>query len=162
MNLYEINNQLAAIENELEFYAIENGGEISEELLEKEAEIIASLDDKEEAVALFIKNKQAFLNALKDEKKAIDARIKSCNSLIERNKKYLSDFLLGETLETSKVKVSFRKSVSVNVTDEALIGDGFKTFVETVKIDKMAIKKALKTGVVLGAELIENQNISIK
>jgi alanine dehydrogenase len=66
-------------------------------------------------------------------------------------------------LETPTLKISFRKSESVEIDNEAEIPAQFLKEKTTYTIDKTAIKEAIKKGeVVIGARLQINQNIQIK
>ena len=81
-------------------------------------------------------------------------------------KKYLSSCLAAvgkEKVETAKARISFRKSVQVQIDDEAAIPADYVTTTVTKKPDKTAIKKAIQAGAnVTGASLVENRNIQIK
>lgn len=163
MNIYELNRAIEDVEYKIEQYAIEHDGEISEELENEEKVLFEGLEDKHEAYAIVIKNKIAFEKALKDEKKNIDARIKTNSSSIERLKKTLSESLNGEKYETTKVKIGWRKSTAVNILDEEQIEAKYLKTKTTISVDKTSIKKDLSSGVeVAGAELLTNQNIQIK
>jgi hypothetical protein len=66
-------------------------------------------------------------------------------------------------LETPTLKISFRKSESVEIDNEAEIPAQFLKEKIAYTIDKTAIKEAIKKGeVVAGARLQVNQNIQIK
>ena len=68
-----------------------------------------------------------------------------------------------DKVETAKVRVSFRKSVSVNIEDEGALPADFIVETVSTKPDKTAIKKAIQAGQeIAGATLIENRNIQIK
>ena len=68
-----------------------------------------------------------------------------------------------EKFNSVKAIVSFRKSVAVQIDDEAALPADFKVETVTVKPDKTAIKKAILDGTeVSGASLVENRNIQIK
>lgn len=163
MNIYELNRAIEDVEYKIEQYAIEHDGEISEELENEEKVLFEGLEDKHEAYAIVIKNKIAFEKALKDEKKNIDARIKTNSSSIERLKKTLGESLNGEKYETTKVKIGWRKSTAVNILDEEQIEAKYLKTETTISVDKASIKKDLSSGVeVAGAELLTNQNIQIK
>lgn len=163
MNIYELNRAIEDVEYKIEQYAIEHDGEISEELENEEKVLFEGLEDKHEAYAIVIKNKIAFEKALKDEKKNIDARIKTNSSSIERLKKTLSESLNGKKYETTKVKIGWRKSTAVNILDEEQIEAKYLKTETTISVDKASIKKDLSSGVeVAGAELLTNQNIQIK
>lgn len=102
-------------------------------------------------------------DALKQEEQVLAERRKQKEANAERTKNWLSEIINGEKFETPRNKVSWRKSESVNLIDDSLISDSFKEEVITVKIDKTAIKSAIKQGVeVAGAELVSKNNIQIK
>lgn len=163
MNLYEINNQFEEMQNKISQYALENFGEVSDELLAEEKEIFESLDNKVENVGLWIKNKTAFVKALKDEKKSLDHRIKMLSNNIDRNKEYITNFLDGEKFESTRIKISYRKSKSIEIIDQEKLSEDFIKTVTTTSPDKIAIKKAISAGnEVDGAVLVENSNIQIK
>ena len=68
-----------------------------------------------------------------------------------------------EKLETPTLKISFRKSESVEIDNEGDIPAQFLKEKITYTIDKVAIKEAIKKGeVVIGARLQQNKNIQIK
>lgn len=118
---------------------------------------------KIENVALWVKNLKADLSAYKAEKDAFAERERQAKAKIESLSKWLTNALDGQKFSTSKVAVSFRKSEAVEILDESKIPKKFiRKKIETAP-DKTAIKEAIKNGLkVRGAELVENQNISIK
>lgn len=64
-------------------------------------------------------------------------------------------------VEVGTYKLSFRKSTSVNITDERAIPGEFIEIKTSIK--KAEVKAALAGGIeVPGAELIENQNLQIR
>ena len=64
-------------------------------------------------------------------------------------------------LKGKTIKLSFRKSESVEIDDIDALDDRFKRI--KIEPDKTAIKTALKIGEkVEGARLVENQNLQIK
>jgi len=94
--------------------------------------------------------------------------------LMKKNKEKSKDYLkniLSKTmkhfgileLKTSTLKVNFRKSESVEVTNEDLIAIRFKVEKITNTISKNLIKEAIKAGeIVIGAELVTKENLQIK
>ena len=152
-SLYEINQDIM---NCIDFTT----GEILDD--EKLQELQMEKSEKIENIALWIKNLESETKAIKDEINVLRER----NELKERKIEKLKQYLTGNVekkFETSKVIISYRKSVSVNITDESKLEEKYiKTKIET-SVDKMAIKEAIKNGItVSGAELIEKQNIQIK
>ena len=68
-----------------------------------------------------------------------------------------------EKLETSLNNLSYRKSESVSILDEALIPEEYRKEKVTKTIDKVSIKDAIKSGKdVAGASIEEKQNLQIK
>ena len=120
-------------------------------------------EQKCENIALLIKNKEAEKTAVAEQEKVFTNRKKSLGNEIDRLKNYLGYALQGEKFSTPKVAVSFRKSESVLVKDEYLVPDKYCEFTMVRKPNKTNIKDALKKGEeIMGVELVEKQNISVK
>lgn len=162
MTLYDIDSAI----RDFEFTVAEDTGEVTNfdalDALQMEREA------KIENIALYIKNLTALSADIKAEKNNLDERMKAAERKADSLKRYLASSLNGEKFETARCKVSYRKSAQVVVSD---------TFTEwakqnapelvtetlTIKPDKAAIKNAIKSGKqVVGAEIVENTNISIK
>ena len=157
MTLYEIDKALAEFELEID----EESGEIlnANEL----DELKMAREDKIEGISLWVKNLEAEKEAVKNEKNNFAEREKRLGKKIDSLKGYLTYALDGQKFSTPKVAVSFRKSESVHITDEYLIPDEYKLFTVVKKPDKGVIKKALKDGKeIMGVELVEKQNVSVK
>jgi hypothetical protein len=153
MNLYEID---AAI---LECVDVETG-EIFD--VDKFEELSLTRDAKVENVCLWIKNLKAEAEALKVEKDAFAQRQKAAENKMESLKRYISGYLEGAKFETARVKVSFRKSESLEISEDANIPEEFLKYKEP-EVDKVGLKKALKDGMQFdGVSLVQNQNIQIK
>lgn len=153
MNLYEID---AAI---LECVDVETG-EIFD--VDKFEELSLTRDAKVENVCLWIKNLKAEAEALKAEKDAFAQRQKAAENKMESLKRYISGYLEGAKFETARVKVSFRKSESLEISEDANIPEEFLKYKEP-EVDKVGLKKALKDGMQFdGVSLVQNQNIQIK
>ena len=68
-----------------------------------------------------------------------------------------------EKIECPTLKISFRKSESIEITNQETLSSEYITEKTTYTADKVAIKKAIKDGVVFtGAELVLKSNIQIK
>lgn len=110
-----------------------------------------------------MKNLEADVEARKNEIK----RLMELNKADEKKKEHLKDTLSAsmsltghERVDTPLFKVSFRKSQAVEV-DEAVLPEAYK--VATWKADKKRLKEDLKNGLeILGAELVERKNLSIR
>lgn len=163
MNLYEIN---AAIEN-FEFEFDEETGEVLN--LNELDDLKLAKDEKVENIACYIKNLKADEKALDNEIKALQDRKRAKSTKVDNLSKYLEMSLGGQKFESSKCKVSYRKSTQVVVDDGFIdyariagLENLYKEKIE-YKADKTAIKKYLKDGNELEyCHLEENQNIQIK
>jgi ribosomal silencing factor RsfS len=68
-----------------------------------------------------------------------------------------------EKIETPLIKLSFRNSESVEITNESQLDDCFIVTKTVSTPDKKAIKDAIKSGVfVEGATISYNKNLQIK
>lgn len=152
--LYEINQGI------LECLDAETG-EILD--FEKLSELQLAKQDKIEGVALYIKNLQALITALDAEEKAFAERKKQAKAKVDGLKMWLVKATEGEKFITAKCAISFRKSESVEIEDEALIPKKYLAKTITYKPDKNAIKELLKAGhKIKGCTLAEKLNAQIK
>jgi len=153
MNLYAIDSAI------LDCVDAETG-EIFD--MDKFEELSLTRDAKVENICLWIKNLKAEAEALKAEKDAFAARQKAAENKMESLKRYISGYLEGTSFESAKVKVSFRKSESLEILEGAVIPDEYLKFKEP-EVNKTDLKKAIKEGLQLpGVSIVENQNIQIK
>ena len=165
MNLYEIEKSLNEfMEKGFEKYVDTETGEFDEQGFNLElAELELAKDEKIENIGLFIKNLSADIVELKAEEKALAERRKAKENKAEYLKNILAVSLGGKKLETAKIALTFRKSEQVKIVDEEKLPKDFLKVKVTVSADKTAIKKAIKAGqAVVGAELVEVQNLQIK
>lgn len=154
MNIYEINKEI------MDCIDLETGEIID---FEKLQELKIERNTKIENVALWIKNLIAESEAIKEEMKSLSERKERKDKKVEQLKEFLSSVLENQKFETARVAISYRKSSSLNIIDEAKINKQYIKEVTTTSIDKMAIKEAIKLGqAVEGAEIVEKQNIQIK
>lgn len=152
MNLFEINEEI------MKCVDAESGEIIDTEKLEQ---LQMEETSKIENIACWIKNLLSDAEALKVQKQTFANRQKAVENKAESLKKYLSDYLAGQKFSTDKVAISFRKTSSVNVTDMSALPEEYLKFGEPTP-DKTAIKNAIKSGKkIAGAEILENQSISI-
>lgn len=154
MKLYEINEELLNL-TDLET------GEITD--WEQFEALQMARDEKIENIGLWIKNLNSEALAYKAEKDVFAKKQKRAENKAESLKRYLDDALGGKVFKTTRVDVTYRKSTSVNIIDEALLPESLVNEVVTTSPDKKAIAELLKAGEqVPGAELSHNQNIQIK
>lgn len=125
-----------------------------------------SAKDKIANTARYIRECTVLLDAMKTAKQNIDARMKTLQKRID----YLAGLSLDglqalgiNKIEEPDIRIGTRKSVSTVIEDEETIPSKFVTIVQTEKINRTEIKKAIQAGEdVPGAHLVENINLSIK
>ena len=120
-------------------------------------------ENKVENYVKVIKNNEADIEARKNEIKRLTELNRADERKNERLKEVLKESMAltgHERVDTSLFKVSFRKSEAVEV-DDLLLPEAYK--VATWKADKKRLKEDLKNGFeILGAELVERKNLSIR
>ncbi len=174
MKLYEIHESIERIlEQGFDYDCIDmESGEILED---KAQEKLASLEVEEsikiENIALFLKNLDADVEAIKAEEKALADRRKTKERKYDWLKDYLSIFMqhTGKArFESARTVLSFRKSEVLQVTDEDMLkayavdNDRYLKYTEP-KLEIGEIKKAFKNGEQIpGVEIVERQNLQIK
>lgn len=152
MNLYQINQEI------MDCIDMETGEILDTAKLDG---LQLELEDKLEGIGCWIKNLEAEAAAYKAEKDAFAARQKTAENKAASLKKYLSDYLRGCPFETLRVKISFRKSESLEVSESAVVPEEFLK--HTVEVNKTDLKAAVKSGLILdGVQLVQKQNIQIK
>ena len=169
MNLYEIKDSIEAFLSSDEFVNTETG-EISETALLKLNELEETEAEKLEGIGCYIKNLSSEAEQIKAEMDNLKARAESKTKKADSLKKYISDYMLTvgkNKFETSKISLSFRKSTSLNITDEKTVFEIAKTNdclrFQDPEIDKTKIKELINKGVLVkGAEIIEKHNLQIK
>lgn len=161
MNLYQIDQAILSLVDQ------ETG-----EILDYEAfsDLQMARDAKIEGMSLWWKNLSAEAAAIRAEEIRLAERRKDLEKKADRLKQYLAEILDGTKFSTGRVACSFRKSKSVEITDEA---EFIRQMQETQhfefltysapKVNRTEIANALKAGqLVPGAQLIEKNNLSIK
>lgn len=162
MKLYEIAQEELDLLCEIE----ELEGELTPELEERLKINAENMSSKMEDYCKAIRYYEMTVANAKSEKERLDKLIKRS----ERSQQWLKDAILNVMNATDKPKVSAgtftvgtRKSTAVNIIDESAIPARYANEVVTVKIDKTAIKDAIKNGEeVPGAQLVERKKLTIK
>lgn len=160
MKLYDIDERL---ENLL---LMDSGNVVdlnTGEILTQEAvdELVMAREEKIEGCLLFIKNKKAEAEALKNEIERLTKRMRSCLAKADWTKNYVQASLKGEKFSTPKVTISYRKSKSVEVVDEAKIPAEY--WREKRELNKADIKQALENGIKIdGVTIVEKESLTIK
>lgn len=110
-------------------------------------------------------DKAAYAKALKEE----EERIKAKRQVEEKKLAGLEDYILLIHQKSGEKKsvagswtVSTRTSTSVNIIDPNFADERFIRHEMVEKLDKAALKEALKTEIIPGAELKTNINLVVK
>lgn len=117
-NIFEI----AAEYNKIIGILYENGGEITPELEEALNLSELELDKKLQSYNYLIKNTEAQINVIKEEKKRLDAMIKSHENLIEKTKGRVIETvdIYGELTSTGKSKQIKLDTMSATIVDKTV------------------------------------------
>lgn len=161
-NIFQIKNEYAHLINQV----IECEGELSPEL--SQALAINEQELKEKAV-----NYGFAIRMFEYDNDSIDAEIKRLQELKKRNsnkvewlKKTIEDAMQHfsiEKVESPTLKLSFRKSESIKIINEAQIPDELMTIKTTKTPNKIAIKEAIKRGEEVEGAIVDiNYNLQIK
>ena len=157
-NLFNIDADLFALYNEIE----NNGGEMTTEL-ETQLEITeAERMTKGEGYVYVIKQLRSQAELLKAEAKRLQEIAKHYEASAEK----LADRLLQSVIAHGQIKtalmtISSRKSKSVSITDESLLGAEYLRI--KTEPNKTAIKEAIEAGQeVQGALIVENYSLNIR
>lgn len=161
-NIYELKDQIkACIQLDEEHVVDTEDGEILN--LQQFEALQMERVQKIEGMCCYIKNKLAEADAIDAEAYTLSHRSGVIRKEVERCKAYLAGALYGEKFETSRCKITWRKSEICNVLNIDAVPDEFKRTKVTVDADKTAIKKAIKAGAeVPGAEVIQKLNMTLK
>lgn len=157
MNLFEIEKAILNFEFEID----EETGEILN--IEALDNLKMAKETKVENIGLYIKNLNAEAEAVKAEKQAMADRQKALENKANRLKDYLLIATQGEPFSTPRLAISYRKSESVEIDEDANLPDEYVNTEVVTKPDKKALKEAIKGGAkIKGVRVIEKQNIQIK
>ena len=157
----------------MKLYEISNAMQKVSSLIEDEKELTAYLDglkmqvkEKAENIFYFMANKKANVEAIDNEIKRLQELKKKYTNTTKSLENYLSYNLQKnniEKLETNVAVFSFRKSESVEIKNLDEIPAGYKKEKISISADKIAIKKAIKSGEeIKGVEILEHKNLQIK
>jgi len=163
MKLYELTSDIARLEELLESNP-EASEVVKSEALEFLQEMQVSRAEKIENCVALLKNWEALETAIKAEETALKARRESLEKRAQWLKNYLGYCLQpGEKFESAKCKISWRKSETVEIQEEAKIPPQFWREKVTREVDKKAIKETFQAGgEVEGVTIIKKNNLIIK
>jgi hypothetical protein len=167
MNLYQLTIE------EMNFISMmeENGGEVTDEIMEDLAIRRENFQHKAEAYSKFILKLESEADQAAAEIKRIQAIKKTKDNTATRLRDTLRDALMvfgnenpktgNKAFETALFKLSLRKSQSVEITNENDVPDEFWAIKK--EISKSTISQAIKDGLeVPGATMKENYGLQIK
>lgn len=159
MSIYDIDSAIVSLIDE-------ETGEVTDE--EAFDALQMERDVKVENIGLYYKDLTAEAKAIKEEEESLAARRKSVENKAERLKKLLTYALQGQKFSSPRLKVSYRKSSTVELKDGFLDwasenADDLLTYSEP-KPNKTLIKAAIKDGRVPDnlAAIETHENIAIK
>jgi hypothetical protein len=161
-SIYQIENEYQLLINQI----IEAEGEVTPQQ-ELNLQITREqLQDKGTNYAFVIKKLDAECDIIDAEIKRLSALKKVRQNLSERLKANITHAMHTfevDKIESPLIKLSFRKSQSVNVSDVNSLPNEYKTIKVTEQADKVKIKQALLNGEVIeGCEIVNNNNLQIK
>lgn len=162
LSLYNIQQEYISLAEQI----IDNDGLLSEEM-EAALQINKDqLESKSQCYGFIVRQLEGECDMIDNEIKRLEAMKKSRGKTVDRLKESVSKAMQLyeiDKIETPTIKISFRKSESIEIEEESLIDEKYMTVKTTKTPDKKAIKEAIKAGeIVLGVTLKENQNIQFK
>jgi hypothetical protein len=162
MNIFLIQNEYQLLINQI----IEAEGEITSEIETALTINKEQLQSKAVDYSYVIKQLDADCEQIDAELKRLNALKKVRTNLAERLKDTISNAMNlyeVEKIETPLIKLSFRNSESVEITNESQLDACFIVTKTVSTPDKKAIKDAIKNGVfVEGATISYNKNLQIR
>lgn len=162
MKIYEIPGALRELLDRLD--ADPDTGEVDGEALAAYAEYTTAAAEKLEGTACYCRELKAEAEAIKAEEERLAKRRKALENKSERLKAYMMPALeaMGGKVKGVMASLRISKTQSVTVFDMDALPDAFKRVVTKVDPDKMAIKKALKSGErIPGASIEERQSVVV-
>lgn len=161
LSLYEINEKILNFRYEFD----EETGELLNEA--ELDELNMAREEKIENLCLYAKSLRAEASAIKDEEKNLKERREAKEHKADSIEDYIARNLNGRKFETPKVKVSWRKSESVEILNEDAIPESFLDIQVVRKPMKAEIKKRLKEAEAKGeeipwAKINTKQNMNLK
>ena len=169
LTLYGISKEMIAMEELWEMAIDEETGEVKDAALLEELQqgIETTLMEKSADIVKYYKNRDSLIESIDKEIKRLQELKKIGEKKQDSFKNYIKMCMekMGvKKIETSNGNISLRKTPeSVELIDEEIIPEKFKTTVQLEKISKTDIKKALQEGEeVPGATLKRRMSINIK
>jgi hypothetical protein len=163
LKIYEINEEMQALDGLLDSWASNHEGDISDFPLNDELERLeGEREEKLLNLAVWVKDLKAEAEAFTNEIKRLQGRQKALINKSERIKEFI-DYNLqkGEKLSDTRAVLSYRKSTQVVL--DVPVEDLPKSVIKiTLAPDKTLIKEMIKSGDCDYAHIQENQSLQIK
>ena len=161
LSLYQIEKEYMILAQQI----IDLDGDVTPELAAQLEISEAQLEHKGRGYGFVIKQAESEIDQIDLEIKRLQGLKASRSKMVDRMKETLKTAMemFGVTkIESPTLKLSFSKSESVEV-DESILPSEYFVEKVTKSPDKAKIKYYLKQGdSILGAKLVENQNLQIK
>ena len=162
LSLFEIEVQYRLLADNL----IESGGELTDGMETALQINKTDLETKARSYGYVVLDLESEVEQIDAQIKRLSAMKSARNKTIDRLKETVSNamqlFEISE-VKTATIKLNFRKSESVEVTNVDLLDANYKVEKVSVTANKVKIKEDIKLGInVLGAVLQVNQNLQIK
>jgi hypothetical protein len=161
LSLYNITNKFTELMSKAE------EGELTEEEYNTLGEELAiELQNKSAGIIGYIQNEEALIDAIDNQIKRLQDLKKSKQNKLDKFKEYTKDNM--NKLEIPKIEtelgiLSVNKSpISVEITDEDRIPEKYKKIIQTIKIDKVAIKKDIEAGNDIDGAQLSSGNTYLK
>ena len=177
MTIYELDNEIAKILDEVEDFVDAGDGNIVNaetgevitidaygELQERLDALAEKREEKISNIACWIKQLEADAEAIKKEKMNLAKRQKSCENKVESLKQYLNYALQGEKFKDARVSISYRSSHSVEFKpdfDYSTLPTEYQKV--TYEPKKTELKKAILNGEEFdGIWIQDNKSLQIR
>ena len=161
-NLFEIDQTITnciKLDGRDDYIDVSTGEIIDTEALN---ELKMERDTKIRNIACWIRNLQSDEEQLAEQEKIFRDRKNATKRKREQLESYLASFLNGRKWSNKEVRVLWRTSESVEITDMKKLSSYYLRFKEP-DVNKTLLKADLKAGVVLsGAELVKKNNMSVR
>lgn len=160
LNLFTVNSAISQI---IDAEMLE-GGELTEETLEKVLALELQRDQLALDLAALAKQEYAVATAIREQARKLYDRAKAYEQRGEAFERTIARAIpAGTKLRDERAEISWRKSKAVNIVEETLLPEEYLRTEVTVEPDKKAIGEALKKGTVVpGAELEERTNLQVR
>lgn len=160
MRLYEIDYNLRILWDKI----AEQDGDLTEEDIQALNELELAKNDKLEGYGVIIREIECDILDCQAEMKRIKEICEKKKKAVERLRTVLKDFMNNNDIpkfESLKVNISFRKSKSLEIDENAELPKEFLRIKE--EPDKTAITDYIKSGgIIEGCRIVEKDNIQIK